>query len=435
MTYPPTDRIGKLAEALELHTQLQHERGAKGLSSILRKTEKSLRDALAEMKSSPVDPDLAKREPSRLGPIRNLRPDGPRRLWAKFDREAYREKVEGALLGRFAGCTLGAPVELWPVKRMKALAEEFGQAFPPTDYWKYIPNPTSLRYELSPNEAFTRGKMDGVPVDDDIVYTLLGLLIFEEFGPHFTTEDVGKAWLKYLPYACTAEEVALKNLRAGVPAGKVAEKDNPYCEWIGADIRSDPWGYLAPGLPERAAEMAHRDAWISHRRQGIYGEMFFSAVIAAAFAVDDPIEAIRIGLTEIPQDCSLAKSVKWALSVAPGVLDYSDARAAVEDRFPGMNPVHTLNNACLVVFGLSIGGTDLTKVISETVAMGLDNDCTAATAGSIVGAIVGKKGIPKKWMKNFNDTVHSYLIGKPSFSITDLVDRFAKQAAESFAAG
>jgi len=75
--------------------------------------------------------------------------------------------------------------------------------------------------------------------------------------------------------------------------------------------------------------------------------------------------------------------------------------------------VHISLNACLSTFGLLIGGTDVTKVISETVAMGDDNDCTAATACSIVGAIVGTKGIPEHWYKNFNGKVHSYKRGYP----------------------
>ncbi|MHC4873649.1 MAG: ADP-ribosylglycohydrolase family protein, partial [Planctomycetota bacterium] len=80
--------------------------------------------------------------------------------------------------------------------------------------------------------------------------------------------------------------------------------------------------------------------------------------------------------------------------------------------------MHTINNACLTIWGITIGGTDFTRVIGETVAMGLDNDCTAATAGSIVGAVVGKKGIPVCWYKNFNNTIHSYLTGKKRFSIS-----------------
>jgi ADP-ribosylglycohydrolase len=179
--------------------------------------------------------------------------------------------------------------------------------------------------------------------------------------------------------------------------------------------------------------MAYRDAYISHRRQGIYGEMFFSATIAAAFAVDDPIEALRIGLTEIPRSSALARAVRWALKVAPQVRDYQQARDAMEERFKGMPRVHTINNACLTIWGLTIGGTDFTRVIGETVAMGMDNDCTAATAGSIVGAVVGKKGIPSRWYKDFNNTVHSYLKGRRRFSISGLMKRFSKQAERVFA--
>ncbi|MCA9445651.1 MAG: ADP-ribosylglycohydrolase family protein [Candidatus Omnitrophica bacterium] len=428
MPYPNVQKLRDLVQEIELVGQLQHERGSHNLQAILRESERELQKTLSELNKVPVDQRMAEKEPNDLDSIRALRPKGPRRIWKEFDKEVYRNKLEGGLLGRFAGCTLGAPVELWPVEKMKALAEEFGQEFPPTRYWKYVPEPKSLRYDFSPVEAYTRGGMDGVPVDDDIVYTILGLLIVEEYGLAFTTEEVGKAWLKYLPHACTAEEVALNHLKAGVPAEKAGEKENPYREWIGADIRSDPWGYLAPGWPERAADMAYRDAYLSHRRQGIYGSMFFAATIAAAFTVEHPIEAVEIGLTEIPKDCASAKAIRWAFKVAPEIKDYRDARAAVDQKFSGMDPVHTINNACLTVFGLSIGGTDLTRVISETVAMGLDNDCTAATAGSIVGVIIGQDAIPERWTKRFNNRVHSYLIDHPKFSISGLLKRFTKQA-------
>jgi ADP-ribosylglycohydrolase len=428
MAYPKTPALSELVSRLALYSQLQHEYGAKNISSILKRAERDLQSALAELKRLPIDEAMADREPNDLPSIKKLRPRGPRRLWEGIDREQFEGKCEGALLGRMAGCTLGAPVEGWPIHRMKNLAKENGDAFPPKDYWSYVYYPKALRYAVSPVEAYTRDKMKGVPVDDDVVYTLLGLLIAEDFGPDFTTEEVARAWLKYLPYAATAEAVALANLKKGVSAKKAAVKNNPYCEWIGADIRSDPWGYMAPGWPEKAAEMAYHDAFISHRRQGIYGEMYFSAVIAAAFTVSDPVEALEIGLSEIPRESAMARAVRWALKTAPQIRNYQMARDAVDRRFDGMSPVHTLNNACLTIWGLTIGGTNLSKAIGETVAMGLDNDCTAATVGSIVGAVVGKEGIPAHWYRNFNNTVHSYLIGKKRFSISGLAKRFARQA-------
>jgi ADP-ribosylglycohydrolase len=432
MRYPRIPDYRSLSDSLALHAALKAEYGARGIQPILADAERALRAALSRLEALPVDPALRSREPDSLPAIRRLRPRGPRALWKAFDADRYLDKLGGALLARMAGCTLGAIVEGWTVDRMKEWAKTIGDPFPPVDYWSRAWTPHEKRYQASECRAYTRTGMNGVPVDDDIAYTLLGLLIVEDHGLDFTTDDVGRSWLKYLPYACTAEDVALKNLKRGVPARKAAESRNPFVQWIGADIRSDPWAYLAPGLPERAAEMAHRDAYLSHRRNGIYGEMFFAAAQAAAFAVDDPREALRIGLTEIPRGCALARDVRWALAAGRGIHGYADARAAVDERFGGMHAVHTNNNACLTVFGLMIGGTDVTRVISEVVAMGLDNDCTAATAGSIVGAIVGRKGVPAHWHRRFRDTVHSYLIGRPTFRISGLLDRFSRQARKQF---
>lgn len=432
MNYPKIPSFNKLAGDLAEYCRLKHEYGSKDIQIVLDEAEGALKSALEKLKQLPIDEKLALQEPNEYEEILRLRPTGPRKLWKKFDSEKYREKLEGALITRMAGCTLGAIVEFWSIEAMEEWANYIGDSFPPVDYWSKIKNPIGVRYGISPASAYTRTGIDGVPVDDDIAYTLLGLLIAEDFGLDFTTKDVGKAWLKYLPYACTAEDVALRNLKNDICALEVADKDNPYCEWIGADIRSDPWAYMAPAFPEKAASMAYRDAYISHRRNGIYGEMFFSAVQSAAFGVDDPMEAIKIGLTEIPKDCSLAKAVQWAMEVGKDIKNYKDARSAVDEHFKGMSGVHTNNNACLTIFGLMIGGTDVTKVISETVAMGLDNDCTAATVGSIVGAIVGKQGVPAHWYKNFNNKVHSYLIDRPEFKIDDLINRFAKQAEASY---
>ena len=428
MAYPKMPDFHRWADSIARYAELQHEHGAGGVAPVLAEAEAGLKASLAKLKRLRPDPALVRCEPDDLRLIRRLRPSGPRRLRRGLDRETYRERLEGALLARMAGCTLGAPVEGWPMAKMEDLARENGEPFPPVDYWTRVPAPFEKRYRMSPREAYTRRKMNGVPVDDDIAYTLLGLLVVEEFGPDFTIADVGRAWLKHLPYACTAEEAALANLRNGIAAERAAEKDNPFCEWIGADIRADPWGYLAPGWPEKAAEMAWRDACLSHRRNGIYGEMFFAAAISAAFTADHPVEALEIGLTEIPRRCALAREVRWALKKAPRIRDYRQAREAADRRYKGMPPVHTINNAVLTIWGLSIGGADVTRVIGQTVAMGYDNDCTAATAGSIVGAVVGRKGVPGHWHRNFHNTVFSYLNGKPKFRISDLAARFTRQA-------
>ena len=59
--------------------------------------------------------------------------------------------------------------------------------------------------------------------------------------------------------------------------------DNPYREWIGAQIRADICGYV-PRPPGAAAKLAFRDASLSHTANGIYGAMWSAALVAAAFA-------------------------------------------------------------------------------------------------------------------------------------------------------
>ena len=414
--------IQQLAEQVSLWADLRHEQGAdisRELKRITRDLE-AARKRLARVASPQRD-----REPDSLAAIRRLRPKGPRKIANPLQRTDFADRLRGAWLGRAAGCTLGVPVESWSVEDMEELAKLGKQSFPPKDYWATHPKQGIVHHNVKRIKDYLRGNITEVPVDDDLGYTQLGLLILEKYGLNFTTANVAEMWKKHIPLAWTAEEVTLRNLRAGIAPEKAGGVNNPYQEWIGADIRSDPWGYACAGWPERAAEFAYRDAVLSHRGNGIYGAMFFAATIAAAFVVDDPLRALKVGLSEIPGDCRLTHDIKWALRTALKLKNFRDARAAVERRFDGMHHVHTNNNACLTVFGLALGKNDFTKVIGACVAMGYDNDCTAATAGSIFGAAHGIRSIPSHWWKPFGNRAATYLKGVQSFRNDEMARRFS----------
>lgn len=390
------------------------------------------------LEKTPVPKDLAAREPSGLEEIKALRPRGPRRLKREFTSDELADRMAGAWLGRAAGCTLGIPCEGMTRDGIRQSALSFGMKYPIAGYWTGDPKPyrsQGLHYGVTPRERFLAERIDRVGADDDLIYTELGLLIFEEYGPEFTARDVGRAWARYLPTACTAEEVALANLKGGLQPPRTAVAGNPYVDWIGADIRSDPWGYLAPGWPERAAEYAWRDATVSHLAAGIHGEMFFSAAIAAAFAVDDPVEALLAGLSEIPKDCRVARAVKSALAACRRDADWDRTVERILAKYAGMSGAHTLNNAELTVAGLCYGGGDFGRTIALTVMAGLDTDCTGATAGSILGAVLGAGRLPRKWSAPFGDRVESYIIGKRNWRTSDIVRRFVKGAQRTLADG
>lgn len=346
----------------------------------------------------------------------------------ELNKDLLFDKMSGAILGRFAGCTLGVPVESWHSEDMEEMAKQFGDHFPPTDYWKDVYYPHhELHHGFSVRKLYTRNNINGVPVDDDIGYTILNLLVLEKYGKNFTTENIANIWNNYLPFAHSAEKIALENIRKGIPIEKVGETNNPFIEWIGGYIRSDAWGWACAGDPNRAAELAWRDAFLTHRNNGIYAAMFFAAVESAAFCVDTVEEAILVGLEKIPQQCCLSEDIQWALMRGKNIRNWKDAVIAVNNRFKGMSRVNANNNACLVVLGLLMGKKDFSNTIGNIVAMGYDNDCNAATAGSILGAIIGKKNIPEHWYRPFNNTINSYIIGEEKIELDNFISRFICQ--------
>lgn len=358
-------------------------------------------------------------EPDDYGEILKLCADKSE----KHQPEKLHDKIKGALAGRFAGCTLGTPVENWSIDDMRKKAALEGSAFPPENYWKTVTDPFRTHYGEVWHMA-QRDEIDGVPRDDDVTYTLLNLLILEKYGKGFTTADVGEFWKEYLPMACTAEMIALENLKNEIPAIKAADVNNPFQGLIGALIRADAFGIANAGDPREAAREAYYDAYLTHRRNGIYGEMLFAAAIAAAFTCGDAAEAVRTGMREIPITSMLYKDMTWAFSVLPQIKDIYHARKLVDERFKGMHCVHTNNNACLILFALYLGKNDVGKTISCAVGLGLDNDCTAATAGCIAGAVSGFESIEPKWYEPFNGRVRTYINGCPEFSIDDITNRF-----------
>lgn len=349
----------------------------------------------------------------------------------KPNKDLLPDKMSGAILGRFAGCTLGVPVESWHSEDMEEMAKQFGDDFPPTNYWTKVYYPHhKLHHGLSIQKSYTRDHMNGVPIDDDIGYTILNLLVLEKYGKEFTTENVADVWIKHLPFAHSAEKIALENLKRGILAEKAGETQNPFTEWIGGYIRSDAWAWASPGNPDKAAELAWRDAYLTHRGNGIYAAMFFAAVESAAFCVDGIEEAILIGLEMIPPKCRLAEDIRWALAISGNIQNWKDVVIAVNGRFKGMSRVNANNNACLVILGLLIGKKDFSTTIGNIVAMGYDNDCNAATAGSILGAMIGKKNIPEHWYKPFCNTIHSYIIGSEKLELDHFIRRFLVQAGK-----
>ncbi|MBL1069013.1 ADP-ribosylglycohydrolase family protein [Streptomyces sp. 7-21] len=384
----------------------------------LRELAERLLDELAALPSP-----LAEREPTDLAAIRAACPDwpAPRRAAAGRDGSDDREGRDGrdsrdellarlhaAWLGRAAGCVLGKPVEKLPLAGIRALAQATGNW--PLRTWftaRGLPREVAEAYPWNRRSRATSlaETIDGAPEDDDLNYPLLGLLLLRRHGTAFTTADVAALWLDTLPAGrtFTAERVAYRNLLAGLEPPLTASYRNPFREWIGAQIRADVFGWTHPGAPGRAAELAHRDAVLTHTANGVYGAMFTAAAVAAAAGgATSADECLRTGLAVVPPGSRYAEAVRAGIEAARahpgGDEEFAAVADRLHDRFAGHHWVHVLPNAALLAAALTHAGGDFSGSICRVVSGGWDTDSNGATAGSITGLLAGSPGaLPERW--------------------------------------
>jgi ADP-ribosylglycohydrolase len=310
---------------------------------------------------------------------------------------------------------------------------KMANAYPLSNYIpRVVPLPPS--FELNPeSDGFFLGEIDGVPYDDDIDYTVLGLHILESHGLSFSTSDVATEWLGHLPYfrVYTAERIAYRNLALNISPPETAVVLNPARELIGARIRADVYGYVAPGKPELAAALAYRDATLSHTKNGVYSAMFMAAMIAWAFVTADLREIVEVGLSEIPRRCRLAEAVREGLDIWAETADWEIAYDRLILKYGSYHPVHAIVNTLWVVLALLYSDGDFEKAICTAVTCGLDTDCNGANVGSVMGVLLGERSITDKWTAPLQDTVYTTIAQWKERRISALARRTAEIAEQT----
>jgi len=366
----------------------------------------------------------AGQEPSDLAGIRKLRPKAPRVLGGELSPRRAFDRIYGAWLGRCCGCYLGKPVEGASRADIHAILK-YQKRFPLNDYFTR-PAPPEIRKRGGKWAAFpTTYKKRCMIEDDDTNYTTIGLAVMKQYGLDFAPVDMAEFWLNNVPllHTCTAERAAYRNFSWGINPPESAVMANPYREWIGAQIRADAFGYVAVARPEKAAELAWRDACISHVKNGIYGEMWVAACLAWAYEFDDPREVVMAGLGEIPLRSRLADAVRHIVQLYDNGLPADAALRDIHQRWNEKRRhhwVHTLSNAEIVVYALLWGERNFGRTICLAVDAAFDTDCNGATAGSILGMMLGAKKLPARWTRQLGDTLETGVAGYYRVKISDM---------------
>ncbi len=325
---------------------------------------------------------------------RNLKSD------AKINRKEFRNRILGCWTGKNIGGTLGAPFEH---------SHDF------LDLSFYAQD---LCGEPTPN--------------DDLDLQLMWLLSVEEKGLYHINERVlSEYWLEHLTAPWAEYGVGSCNQRAGLPPPLSGYCNNDTWKYSnGAWIRSEIWACLFPGSPDQAAEYAWFDACQDHCGDGIYAEMFTAALESVAFIEKDIRKIIQLALARIPAESKVAQTVVMACELYDSGKTLRESRDAIVDFNKDLGWFQAPANVGFVILGLLYGEGDFSKAICCAVNCGDDTDCTGATTGSIMGILLGREGIPSKWIEPIGETIQTVAVDRWHLyaprTLDELTDRIMK---------
>ena len=292
----------------------------------------------------------------------------------KLNKKILKDKIHACWIGKNIGGTIGTPYE--------------------------------GKRELLDIKGFSTP--DGAPLpNDDLDLQLVWLLAMEEHGPYnLNAQVLGEYWISYITPHWNEYGIGKCNMKAGLLPPLSGEYKNNWKHSNGAWIRSEVWACMAPGCPDVAIKYALEDACVDHGMgEGTYAEFFTAAMESAAFVVSGIRKLIDIGLSKIPSDCRVARSVRIVLDSYDKGLDWKTTRNLLVEDSADLGWFQAPANIGFVVLGLLYGEGDFKKSVIYAINCGDDTDCTGATVGALLGIMKGMEGIPEDWRNHIGDNI------------------------------
>lgn len=336
-----------------------------------------------------------------------------------ISRETLTDKIKGGWAGQVIGCTFGGPTEF---KFRGSMINDY-QPIP----W---------------NEGRCLWYYDNFPgLYDDIYMDLTFVDVFEREGLDAPASAHALAFAQADYLLWHANQAARYNILNGImPPESGYWELNPHSEDIDFQIEADFAGLMAPGLVNTASEICDKIGHIMTYGDGWYGGVYVAAMYSLAFLYDDVEYVVRKALKSIPEESRFYKCiddvVKWHKQYPD---DWKQTWFETEKKwsadygcpagvFTDLNIDAKINSAYIVI-GLLYGEGDFTKTLEISTRCGQDSDCNPASAGGILGTMMGYSNIPEYWKKPIYP-VEDMDFGYTTMSLNDVYKIGTKHAIE-----
>jgi hypothetical protein len=331
--------------------------------------------------------------------------------YREFTLDQLRDKIAGGWAGQMIGVSFGAPTEF------RAQGRILEEDLPP---W------TPDRVKNSLNQ-------------DDLYVDMTLAQVLDEKGLDATTEDFAAAFAKTQYSLWHANLAARRNLRRGIPPALSGHpRHNAHADDIDFQIEADFIGLMAPGLYQASNRIADRAGRVMNYGDGIYGGMFVSCMYAAAFFEKDPRRIVETGLACIPSRSPYARLIADVLAWHKQYPDdWRRVWRLIEEKWDRNDPcpagalrpfnIDAKLNGAYIALGLLYGGGDFGRTLEISTRAGQDSDCNPASAGGILGVVLGYSGIPEIW-KSGIPAIASEKFRYTDYSFNTIVESTLKRA-------
>ncbi len=311
--------------------------------------------------------------------------------------DTYLDKVYGCFLGKTVIGTLGAPYE-------------------------GIKMPLEL--------TFRPDMIDTMLPNDDLDLQVLWLDVAERYGKDFTSDHLLERFCTHCDYSPGEYAVMRKNFARGIHAPASGSFSNDfYINGMGCPIRSELWACLSPLDPRQAADYATRDGVIDHAGDSVCAERFMAALESAAFAVKeadcDLYALIDVGLSVVPTRCKLRTLIDDTVAWCRTSADATRILRRLLHKYGHPDCTNLYQNIGITLIALLKGDLDAIKTGMIALNAGFDTDCTCATAGAIIGLILGGRALETRY--GWRDI--KFVLGVRSERRSDRVADFAEDVA------
>ncbi len=337
-----------------------------------------------------------------------LCPDACRSQPAGFDlmpmsEDAIRDKIEGAWLGQMIGVTWGFPTEFY--------ARYIWEMFPELHQHEGEPHNIYAKYEGGPIPLDLLPKWKPELINDgywqdDLYVEVPFMEALSKHGVNAGWGPLGEAFAASEFPLYHANLVGRNNLRAGIAAPRSGHyAHNNECEDIDWQIEADFVGLMNPGQPHSAAEIAFRAGHVMNYGDGVYGGVFVATMIARAFTSDSVVEVAEAGRDALPPGSLYRRVVDEVFAAKAAGKTFDENLAALYAKWGDADrcaewggAADPLNidaklNGAFILLGLLYGEGDVAQSMRLAMAAGQDSDCNPSNVGSILGAMLGRRGL------------------------------------------